>query len=98
VAWATGYLAKDFATLTSDKRILGLSIAEAICLMAAELLIGFSITSKNATLSGLIEISYPLFIAIFAYLLFNDNQMNAGTVVGGALIFSGIFVIYYLSH
>ena len=65
IAHMAGYLKKDLVTLTTDNRVLGLSIAEAICLMAAELLIGFSIASKNATLAGLIEISYPIFIAIF---------------------------------
>jgi len=97
VAYLAGYLKKDIVTLTTDRRILGLSIAEAVCLMIAELLIGFSITSKNATLAGLIEISYPIFIAIFAFLLFKENQINPATVVGGVIIFSGIFIIYYFN-
>ncbi len=97
VAYLAGYLKKDIITLTTDKRILGLSIAEAVCLMIAELLIGFSITNKNATLSGLIEISYPIFIAIFAFLLFKENQINLATTVGGIIIFSGIFIIYYFN-
>ena len=98
VAYATGYLKKDFITLTTDRRILGLSIAEAICLMLAELLIGFSIANKNATLAGLIEISYPLFIAIFAYLIFKESQVTFSTIIGGLLIFSGVFVIYSFNH
>ncbi len=97
VAYATGNLVRDFATLSTDKRILGLSIAEATCLMIAELLIGFSIVNKNATLAGLIEISYPFFIALFAYLLFKETQFSFGTVIGGVLIFTGILIIYRLN-
>ncbi len=69
-------------------------VAETIGLILAELFIAFSITNKNATLSGLIEISYPIFIAIFSYLLFRENQINTATIAGGILIFLGIFIIF----
>lgn len=48
--------------------------------MIAELLIGFSIVAKNATLSGLIEISYPIFIALFSYILFR-HTLNMATII-----------------
>jgi drug/metabolite transporter (DMT)-like permease len=60
----------------------------------AELFIGFSIQGKNATLSGLIEISYPFFIAIFSYLLFRKNYLTLSTVFGGLFIAIGVFLIY----
>lgn len=97
IAWLTGFLHKDVVTLAHDRRILGLSIAEAVCLMVAELLIGFSIVEKNATLAGLIEISYPIFIALFAYLVFKENQVNTGTIVGGFIIFVGVFLVYFFN-
>ncbi len=97
---ATGghFLQQDLTIITSSRRVLFLIIASTITLIVAELLIGFSITAKSATLAGLIEISYPIFIALFAYLLFKENQLNAPTAIGGALIFIGVFVIYYFNR
>ncbi|MDP2598992.1 MAG: DMT family transporter [Candidatus Liptonbacteria bacterium] len=97
VAYAAGFLKKDISTVFASKGLLALVLSEAACLMIAELFIGFSITGKNATLAGLIEISYPLFIALFAYLLFRENQINLATMVGGIVIFTGVFIIYYFN-
>lgn len=97
VAYAAGFLKKDISAILTSKSLLVLVISEAICLMVAELFIGLSITGKNATLAGLIEISYPLFIALFAYILFRENQINLATIIGGIVIFSGVFIIYYFN-
>lgn len=97
VAYIAGYLKRDLVTLATDRKLLWLSIAEAACLVLAELLIGFSIVSKNATLAGLVEISYPIFIAIFALILFKESQISTATIVGGAMIFLGIFIVYYFN-
>ena len=93
-----GELKKDIAVFASDSRSLMLLIAVTVIFILAELCIGFSITAKNATLAGLIEISYPIFIALFSYLIFKDNQVTAGSVAGALLIFSGIFVVYHFNH
>ena len=58
------------------------------------LLIYMAIGEKNATLASLIEISYPLFVAFFAWLFFRETQFNAATVVGAALIISGVGVVF----
>jgi uncharacterized membrane protein len=58
------------------------------------LLIYMAIGEKNATLASLIEISYPLFVAFFAWLFFREMQLNAATVLGAALIISGVGVVY----
>ena len=49
-------------------------------------------TSSNATISSLIEISYPFFVAMFTWLLFRENRMSWGVAVGGVLIMAGIAV------
>lgn len=54
-----------------------------------------AISSKNATLASLIEISYPVFVALFAYLLFHESTLNASVIVGAALVFSGVGLIIY---
>jgi drug/metabolite transporter (DMT)-like permease len=94
----TGNLKTDLATVSASRSLIWLLIAGTVAALIAELLIGFSINAKNATLAGLIEISYPLFIALFSYLLFSENELNTGTALGGGLVFIGIAVIYWFSR
>lgn len=49
----------------------------------------------NATHASLIQISYPLFTGLFAYLLFQDNYFTPSTVLGGLLIMVGSGLIVY---
>lgn len=58
------------------------------------LLIYMAIGEKNATVASLIEISYPLFVALFAWIFFREVQFNWQTAVGGALILSGVAVVF----
>jgi drug/metabolite transporter (DMT)-like permease len=87
-------LQKDISTLGSDSNVMMLIIAVTLTYILAELCIGFSIVSKNAALTGLIETSYPIFIVLFSYLIFHENQVTPGAVAGAVLIFSGVFVVY----
>jgi drug/metabolite transporter (DMT)-like permease len=89
-----GELVKDIGAIMASPKLLTLIISGIVLLILAEICIGYSIMGKNATIAGLIEISYPLFIAIFSYLLFKENNLTLGTTIGGALIFAGIAVIY----
>lgn len=57
-------------------------------------LIYHAISMKNATVVSLIEISYPVFVCLFAYILYRDIQVNMWTALGGLLIFCGVFTIY----
>ncbi len=58
------------------------------------LLIYLAIGEKNATLASLIEISYPVFVAFFAWLFFREVQFNGLTLVGAALILGGVTVVF----
>lgn len=98
VSYFTGDLKTDLHQIVTSRSLTILVIAGTITLIIAELLIGFSITSKNATLAGLIEISYPIFIALAAYLLFKENQLNTGSIIGGVLVFLGVGVIYFFNR
>ncbi|MGH8046022.1 MAG: EamA family transporter, partial [Chthoniobacterales bacterium] len=53
-----------------------------------------AIGEKNATLASLIEISYPIFVAFFAWLFFRETQFNFMTIVGGALVMGGVIVVF----
>ena len=98
IALLSGHLKKDLATVGSSSQLLWFLILGIVAFTAGNLFILGSIHSKNATLAGLIEISYPLFIAIFAYLFFKEAQITFATAIGGLLIFGGVFVIYFFNR
>ena len=54
-----------------------------------------AIHSSNATVASLIEITYPIFVAVFAAVLFHENHMNWPIAIGGTLIMLGTGVIIY---
>jgi drug/metabolite transporter (DMT)-like permease len=68
-------------------------LAVALTSLVATVLLFFAIDSKNATLASLIEISYPVFVAAFAFLLFRQEPLNTGALIGAALVFAGVAVI-----
>jgi len=49
--------------------------------------------SSNATLTSLIEMTYPIFVLLFAYLLLGKTEVNMYTALGGVLILSGAFLV-----
>ncbi len=88
-------------TLIADYRILsGLRWSDKIAILAlsltslsASVLLFVSIDSKNATLASLIEISYPMFVAMFAYLLFREVHLSPSVLAGSLLVFLGVGII-----
>jgi drug/metabolite transporter (DMT)-like permease len=97
MAYVTDNLKPDLVALTTSKRLVWYLVGGIMALLIAELFIGFSITAKNATLAGLIEISYPIFITLFSFILFR-SVVNLPTMLGGMIIFIGVFVIYYYNN
>jgi len=69
--------------------LIGLTLATAT---AAALAILGSIQLLGANTSAVLEISYPLFVALFSVLLFK-GQLQLPVVVGGACIFIGAAII-----
>jgi drug/metabolite transporter (DMT)-like permease len=95
LAISTGSIKADLPILPSISWLLLLEIAASIL---ATLCIAYSVSAKNAVLAGLIEISYPLFIALFGYLLFRQSNLNPTIGFGAALIFAGIVVVCFGSQ
>ena len=93
----SGEFFKDLSAIFTTQKLFWLVASGILFLILAEICIGFSIMEKNATIAGLIEISYPIFIVIFSYLLFKENTLTLGAAIGGALVFIGIGVIYLFS-
>ena len=91
-------LTGGLATMLSEFRGLGRDwvwlVVAVVSSAAGALLIYIAIGEKNATLASLIEISYPFFVAVFAWLFFRETQFNWPTVFGGLLILGGVAVVF----
>ena len=68
-------------------------IALSVTSILGSVLLFVSISSRNATLASLIEISYPVFVVLFSYLLFRQVHINASVLAGGVLVFAGVALI-----
>jgi len=75
------------------ERLLILSLA--LTSLLGAVLLFHSIAGKNATLAALLEITYPLFVALFAWLLFREVHINTSVVLGALLVFAGTALIIW---
>ena len=80
--------------IMGDKNIIWLILAVSFSFLTATFFIFHSIQAKNATLAGLVEVSYPIFTILFTWLFFRQFHLNLYSGIGGLLILSGIAVIY----
>jgi drug/metabolite transporter (DMT)-like permease len=90
-----GTLNRDWQIIKNSGYNVKLILAIIVINSAANLLGLYSMKAKSATAMGLLEISYPLFVALFAWLLFKENQLSMGLLLGGGLIMSGVICIIY---
>ena len=92
-------LAADWRTVSNlpagERLLIG---AIALTSLAGTVLLYVAVRGRNATLASLIEISYPAFVALFAWVLFREWQVNAGVLVGAALVFGGTMLIIVSSR
>jgi drug/metabolite transporter (DMT)-like permease len=86
----TGTLFSEFRAVGADWVWLVVAVVSSA---AGALLIYIAIGEKNATLASLIEISYPFFVAVFAWLFFRETQFSWPTILGGLLILGGVGVV-----
>lgn len=82
-----------FKLLPNKEQFLVLVVALTSTMGA--LLLYLSIDGKNATLASLIEITYPVFVVIFAYVFFREIHINASVLLGGILVLTGSVLIIY---
>ncbi len=73
----------------------GMIAAIGLTSLLGAVLLYLSIAGKNATLASLIEITYPVFVAFFAYVMFRHVHVNASVIVGGLLVMTGAGLIIY---
>jgi drug/metabolite transporter (DMT)-like permease len=89
-------IAADYAVWSGmEAGAKGTVLALALTSLIGSVLLFLSISGKNATLASLIEISYPVFVAVFAFVLFREIQISRSVVVGGLLVFAGVATIIW---
>jgi len=72
-------------------RILLLSVTS----LAATVMLFLAIGGRNATLASLIEITYPLFVVLFTWLLFRQVHVTPSAAIGGVLVMAGAALIIW---
>lgn len=87
-----------FKSYFQDTQTLRLIVAVTVLFLIGNVMIVFAIKGKNVTVASLIEISYPLFVVLFGYLLYRNTHLNTGTIVGGICIFVGIALVYLFNR
>ena len=60
-----------------------------------EVMVYMAITGKNATLTSLIEMTYPVFVVLFAYLFYRQMHVTSSVFIGGLMILVGAGLIVY---
>ena len=58
-----------------------------------EVMVYMAITGKNATLASLIEMTYPVFVVLFAYLFYRQMHVTSSVFIGGLMILVGAGLI-----
>jgi len=91
-----GNLGQGFEIIRGNPKIVFWMVLIVASFFLGNLLIYWAISQKNAVAVSFIEISYPFFVALFSWLIFNQNNMTLGTLLGGLLIFGGVSVMYFV--
>lgn len=87
----------NLVTLWSAGNDIRMSVVVLVftAVIAANLLYIAMQLSPNATVAALLDITYPVFVAIVAWVLYRENHLDWSVLVGGGLIFSGAMLIIW---
>ncbi len=94
VGLGTGQLQRDLTHLSETRSTFWLLLLACACNVLAGWSICQSVAASNATLAGLIEVSYPVWIVLFS-LAFGSAHLNWSIGVGGALIGLGVVIVQW---
>ena len=83
----------DLRAVATDRATLGFAVAALFSYGLGNLMISLSIQAKNATVAGLVELSYPIFTVLFSYLLFKKWHLSPMGMGGGVLIMIGVAMV-----
>ncbi len=87
----------EIKLVLGDMKLLSITILAGIMILFGNLAILHSVADKNATLASMVEISYPIFVVLFSYMLVKDFSVSIYTLFGGIMIFAGVFLVYKTS-
>lgn len=87
-----GTLMKDYQQNNLMKGF-GFATLSAICAFGASYCSVAAVKSGGATYASIVEISYPIWVVIFIYLLTGVNALSWNVLGGGLLIFIGTIVV-----
>ena len=76
-------------------RILLLIILASVAGWIAWISSTYTMKTVNPTYAAIGEIAYPIFVPIFAYLIFKDKQWDMATITGGTIVMIGLFIMIY---
>ncbi len=79
--------------LLENKQVLLLACLAITALCLGSICTNYAIKFISPTYAAIVEISYPLFIPIFAYFILAERQLDWSIAVGGALILAGTAVV-----
>lgn len=93
LAWLHPHLnPQQFKLFLTTRNLLLFGLVVLISCVST-LLIFSAIAQETATKASLIEISYPLFVALFAAFLYREAALSWHTLFGGLLILAGTIVV-----
>jgi len=96
-SWALyhGQLKQDISALKIENSEWKLLLLIMVIHAFANLALLQGMKEKNATLVGMVEITYPIFTALISWFLFKQFHVNPGSIVGFLLVMIGVACIYY---
>lgn len=85
----------DVRQIETEPKTIALLVAGMAAAWCAWMITTVVIKHVNPTYAAIGEIAYPVFVPLFAWLMFRDKQWDMPTVIGGALVFMGLFIIVF---
>lgn len=83
----------DVITLWNNPSLMRLALSQVLIFTLASVFIVISIQNKNATVAGLIELTYPVFTILFTWYFFHQNHISLPIIIGGGFITIGVLII-----
>ncbi len=78
-----------------EPKLLIICLAAMLASALANIAIYQSVKIFGATYTAFGEVLYPIFVPIFIWLIFGNNNINISTIIGGIIIISGVYIMIY---
>lgn len=89
-------VSSDIASIMQSSNEIKISvIITMITSAAASMALFKAIQGSNATYASLIEVTYPVFVVLAGWVIFQENHLTWPVGIGGLLILSGAGIIIY---